>query len=196
MKIIPKKYRKSGFTLVELLVVILIIVTLASMGFVVTKSALKSAAVTKAKKVTVDLAMAIENFQTDHNGVLPIMDPPASGDARIKTDGGNDLMAILINKEKAPISDRVNQSGKSYFAAQEVQARNDGLYINGDEIGLFDPWKSPYYVVMDTDFDDQVADPTAPDRRTVRKKVITFSLGPDGKGGNDEENSDNVYSYK
>lgn len=196
MKIIPKKYRKSGFTLVELLVVILIIVTLASMGFVVTKTALKSAAVTKAKKVTVDLAMAIENFQSDHNGVLPIMDPPSSGDARLKTDGTNDLMAILINKEKAPVSDRVNQSGKSYFAAQEVQSRSDGLYISGDEVALYDPWKAPYYVVMDTDFDDQVVDPTTPGNQAVRKKVIVFTLGPDSKGSNVEENADNVYSYK
>lgn len=196
MKIIPKKYRKSGFTLVELLVVILIIVTLASMGFVVTKTALKSAAVTKAKKVTVDLAMAIENFQSDHNGVLPIMDPPSSGDAKLKTDGTNDLMAILINKEKAPVSDRVNQSGKSYFTAQEVQSRSEGLYIMGDEVALYDPWRAPYYIVMDTDFDDQVADPTTPDNRAVRKKVIVFTLGPDGKGSNVEENADNVYSYK
>ena len=195
MKIIPKKYRKSGFTLVELLVVILIIVTLASMGFVVTKSALKSAAVTKAKKVAVDVSMAIENFQTDHNGVLPITDPPATGDAKMKTEG-NDLMAILMNKETAPAADRVNQSGKSYFSAQEVEARSDGLFVQGDEISLYDPWRSPYYVVMDTDFDDQVVDPTNPGQKMIRKKVIVFSLGPDNKGGTDETNADNVYSFK
>lgn len=195
MKITRKKFRKSGFTLVELLVVVMIIVSLASMGFVVTKNALKSAATAKAKKMSVDLAMAVENFQIDHNGVLPIANPAPNGDTKLKTEG-NDLMSILINKEKAPAADRVNQSGKSYFSAAEVTGKSDGLYIQGDEVGLYDPWKNPYYIVLDTDFDDQVIDPSTTDQRSVRKKVIVFSLGPDEKAGTDEDNGDNVYSYK
>lgn len=201
MKIAPlttKRSPRSAFTLVELLVVIVIIVTLASFGMIAANTARSKADAMKAKKVATDLSMAIENFQTEHNGIVPLDSFSSSDkDEKVRTDNRNNLMRILINKETTDRSDRVNQSGKTYFTAEEVSARVNGMYLKDGEVCLYDPWRNPYYIIMDTDGDEEILDPSDHmNKRTVRKRVIVFSMGPDGEMGTVEKNEDNVYSFR
>ncbi len=194
MKISSTRSLRPGFTLVELLVVIMIVATLATIGTIATRSAFKAADATKAKKVCGDLVLAVENFRIDHNGMFPLDSfSEGTGDEKIRTDVDNSMMAILVNKEKGTV-DKVNQAGKSYFSCQEVDGKVGGMYVRGDQVGVYDPWRLPYLVVLDTNLDDKVEDPTT--QREVSKKVIVFSAGPDGKFGDEVTNSDNVYSYK
>lgn len=196
MKTINKKGKRAGFTLVELLVVIMIIVALIGFGSVGLRKALQNAEETKVRQVCRDLVIAIEQFRMDHNGNFPIEEyPDGDGDLYIRTDESNSLMQILTNREKG--LDRVNQAGKVYFSTKESKAKSDGLYIGpAEEVGLYDSWKMPYYVVMDTNMDDELKDPSDPGNPLLRgKKVLVFSAGADMKIGKDN-NEDNINSWK
>lgn len=60
-----------------------------------------------------------------------------------------------------------------------------GGYIAGvheveeGRLELLDRWWKPYQVIMDTNRDGVVADPSAPDRK-LKENVIVWSGGPDG----------------
>lgn len=180
----------------ELLVVVMIIISLTALGSIGLRSAMRSAAEAKARQTCRDLAMAIENFRLDHNGNLPIDSyPDGDGDLGLRTDESNSLMKILTNRERG--LDRINQKGRAYFSAKEVKSKDDGLYISpdGESVGLYDPWKGAYYVVLDTNFDEEIKDPTEPGSQPLRKKVLVFSAGDDMKIGKDF-NDDNIYSWK
>ena len=200
MKFSPVSLRKQarGFTLVELLIVIVIIVTLASFGMLAANVARTKADAMKAKKVCTDLVSAIENFQIEHNGVLPLDSfSDSDGDEHINTDDTSSLIRILTNRETGERTDKVNQSGKTYFSAEEVTQPAGGIYVSGKGVALYDPWRKPYYIVIDTDGDEQVIDPNdASKKRKIHKKVVVYSYGPDGEYGTMDKNDDNVYSHK
>ncbi|MGL4401138.1 MAG: prepilin-type N-terminal cleavage/methylation domain-containing protein [Luteolibacter sp.] len=62
--------RRAGFTLVELLVVIVIVAALSALGFVGAQRALDSASRTKSIGNLKQLVSATQIFSTDHNGAL------------------------------------------------------------------------------------------------------------------------------
>lgn len=194
MKISPPR-RKSGFTLVELLVVIMIIASLASMGFAVVKMALGRSEDLKAKKACTDLVMACESFEIDHNGMWPLSRlTAAEGQDEVLKTEDNDLMAILLNKEGE--GDAVNQKGQAYFSAEVVNRKSNGIYMKDESIALYDPWGRPYTVIIDTNGDGQILDPKDPAKqRMISKRVVVYSMGPDQETGEARTMDDNIYSY-
>jgi len=81
--------RRSGFTLVELLVVIAIIAVLASVTLVGVSAALAAAKRAKANSTASQLQAAVLNYYTEY-GVYPIPTGTAAGDYVIKDAQGND----------------------------------------------------------------------------------------------------------
>ena len=63
-----------------------------------------------------------------------------------------------------------------------------------------DPWGNPYFIRINVDATEKIPDPTSADAAArVARKIIVWSLGPDGKGGDDAtaaENTDNICSWK
>jgi prepilin-type N-terminal cleavage/methylation domain-containing protein len=199
---------RKGFTLVELLVVITIIVALAGVAFVTAQKAMNTARERQSQKDCADLALSINNFISEHQGVLPV-DALAdlSEDKAISTDVDDpaNMISILMDRERGSEQDHVNRTGKKYVSAQIVDERRGGLYIEGRQMGLYDPWGKPYYVILDVNGDEEIKDPTAKKNqdKPIFSRVIVYGTGLDGAGSqkdhkiqDPEYNADNIYSWK
>jgi prepilin-type N-terminal cleavage/methylation domain-containing protein len=179
----------SGFTLVELLVVISIIVVLAAMSF-----GAANMAMTKAKKLQTSndaraLKQAIQAFNSEYSR-LP--DFGAQGD-EAQTDGeaGAELLTILLGKEE--VSDSMQnkkQIAFGNFKINKTKAKGGLVYSNGGSgarpDGLYDAWGKPFYLKLDTEYDGELEDPFK-QGNIVRDTIIVYSYGADGKvGGGDD----------
>jgi type II secretory pathway pseudopilin PulG len=88
----------------------------------------------------------------------------------------------------------VNLSGKSDANPRGVNYLGDIPKQSGDSPDsnrLNDPWGHPFQVRMDTDYDEQLANPNPgadAAKKIIRGKVIVWSAGPDGKLDTWEDN--------
>jgi prepilin-type N-terminal cleavage/methylation domain-containing protein len=179
----------KGFTLVELLVVISIIVVLAAMGVNVAASAITRAKKLRSTNDATQLLHGIENFDRDY-GRFP--DFGATGE-EAQTDGeaGAELLTILLGKEE--VSDSMqNKKQTAFVEFKESQSRNHGglVYSSGAADarpeGLYDAWGNPFHIKIDTENDGALEDPFTRGK-VIRASVIVYSYGADKKaGGNDD----------
>ena len=181
------KPTSRGFTLVELLVVIAIIAVLAAAGFAGGNAAMNKARKVSAQSVATSIATGVEQFYTEYSA-LPVENPPASADLEnLPTDAsgdGVDVLNILAGKETA--DPPVNSRKIRFFSAKEAKgaganARDGATYTGSTFTGLFDPWGEPYYIVLDTDYDDELTfTPQGNSAVTLRgRRVAVYSLGVD-----------------
>lgn len=190
MKTRPASRRAAGgFTLVELLVVISIIVVLAAMSFGAANMAMN-----KAKKVQTltdanQLVQGIEKFNSEYSR-LP--DFGAQGE-EAQTDGeaGAELLTILLGKEDVTDSMQ-NKKQIPFVNFKENKNKNKGglVYSSGGSgarpDGLYDAWGNPFYIKIDTEYDGELEDPLK-QGNIIRKSVIAYSYGADKKiGGGDD----------
>jgi prepilin-type N-terminal cleavage/methylation domain-containing protein len=184
MKIRSHSRAPRGFTLVELLVVISIIVVLAALSFGAAQVAIKKGNTLKAKTDATALVSAIEQYYQEYSKMPSV----GSGTEEILTQGevGIKLLEILLGKEddtgtmqnprKIPfLSVGVSKSKKK---GGLVYSRNGGQII-----GLYDPWGIPFRIKFDDDYDDEILDPTTPGGIIRNEKVVVYSLGADMKLG-------------
>ncbi len=182
-------HRSKGFTLIELIVVIAILATLASIAYPAYMSFMDDAKRTSSAKTCADIVEAVTRFRTDNNGMLPyVVDavkPDKNDQIFLKTADGEDadMLKILTNNEEDE-DNRVNSLKEFYLKSTEVEEPVDGLYTNPNngELGLYDPWGNPYYVVL-CEEEDGCLDPFASRKKRLRNKpCIVYGLGPDGLG--------------
>jgi prepilin-type N-terminal cleavage/methylation domain-containing protein len=181
----PSRARRSGFTLIELLVVIGIIAILASLAFPVTQAVLNRAYKLKAQAMVKDLQVAINNYLTEYNRL------PQQGDAETPTptNGGSQLIGILMGESSGQNS--MNPRGIVFLNANTAKNNRGGIVDNGGaQISLVDQWGNPYYVVMDGNYDNKIANPDVQSQdQTIsqgappqlRTRVAVYCIGPDGQ---------------
>lgn len=175
------KPNASGFTLVELLVVVAIIAVLAAAGFAGGNAAMQRARKVSAQSVATSIATGVEQFYTEYSAL------PDVGSDKVQTDGaeGIQLLNILAGKETGTTIQ--NARKVRFFSAKEAKSptanpRDGATYTGSTFAGLYDPWGEPYYVVLDTDYDDELdVDPDGDNAPvTLRgRKVAAYSLGVD-----------------
>lgn len=177
------KPTSHGFTLVELLVVIAIIAVLAAAGFAGGHAALNKARKVSAQSVATSIATGVEQFYTEYSAL-----PDVEGDTKLSTASGGkgvDVLNILAGKEGDPPQ---NARKIRFFSAKEAKgvapnARDGATYGSGDAFtGLYDPWGQPYFIELDTDYDDTLEFTPDGDNSAVTlrgRKVAAYSLGVD-----------------
>jgi prepilin-type N-terminal cleavage/methylation domain-containing protein len=141
----------QGFSLIELLVVITIIATLAGLLFPALIAAMQAPKKAVAKNAGINLAIANESFRTDY-GVYPDLGTTGA-DTFVASDNSR-LMNILRARETT--SSKQNPRMTQYFSyknAKSTTKPRDGYDSTGN---LLDPWGRQYKIKYDTSYDDRL----------------------------------------
>jgi len=172
--------RSSGFTLLELLIVIAIIAILASVAFPVTALVIRQARKAEARNEVVNIVRAVTAYNMEYSK-LPLRSP-GSDTETIETD--QEFMAILLGSE----DEALNPRGKSFYTGKEAKERAGGLdYGEGGNSGgakprLVDPWGNTYFVAIDANYDHKLQGPPECGSGDIHQDVICWSKGPPKEG--------------
>jgi prepilin-type N-terminal cleavage/methylation domain-containing protein len=182
--------RKTGFTLVELLVVITIIAVLSSLAFVGGKKAMQNARRVTALTMATAIEQSVNNFVSEY-GSYPKLN--IEGDDVIGTTDKSskysvDFLNALLAIEK--IDKPLNGKGLKFLTVVEGKSKKGGLiYVGGGAAsdtaqvsGLYDPWGGPYLVQFDGDFDEAISARTAAQKKATiirGRKCVVWSNGED-----------------
>lgn len=180
--------RRSAFTLIELLVVITIIGVLAAIAFPVTTAVLDKARKLKTRAVLKDLQVAIKAYQTEYNRY-------PSDDERQLTDGP--LVNILLGTTVG----NFNTRGIQFIDLPMAKNGRGGLIGNSGNYQLVDDYGYPYVILLDTDYNNQIANPDAGNSdpnvsggasNILPMGVAVYSVGKDGA----EQTKDDLASWR
>lgn len=177
--------RSRGFTLVELLVVMAIIATLASVGFTVGQRALEKGKKLKTLQGATSISGAVEQFYAEY-GALPKRDMTA--DEKVATSKGSssfdpEFLNVLLGVEDGETP--LNKRGNRFLTVSEGKGNKDGIIYTDASAkkasAMYDSWGGPFLVAMDGDYDDAVQLKTAAGKPvTLRgKRVAVWSNGAD-----------------
>jgi len=210
---LSKSLIHRGFTLIELLVVIVIIAILVSLAVPVTNIVMKKAQELKIKTVLKDIQVAIGHYRTEYNR-FPI-DPESGG-----TGGDSDIEPFLTDGTVQPMinilmSNVDTSGGSTNMNPRQIKfldlpfARNNQFGIidpsggtgDGSPVQLVDSWGLPYTVLLDTNFDNRIANPDknsndqlissqAPE--FLNSSSAIYSFGPDRQ----ENTKDDIVSWR
>lgn len=209
--------RPLGFTLVELLTVIAIIVILMGLLFPTINTVKNQARAAQAKTDATSMVAAVKAYYTEY-GRYPV--PFAVVDTN-QTDYTYDdngsannynsvLMGILTANTNNPThSTSTNPPAGSWSISADnprqivffegAIAKTPGGYGMQTNGQFLDPWGKQYRIRIDTDYDGAVRDPED-DSNLLRNPVLAWSCGQDMthvyNSPNNASNKDNPTSYK
>ena len=173
--------RTKGFTLVELLIVISIIMVLAALGFAGVQAAMKRSKTVQTQNLVTNLALAVNNYY-DEYGSLPITDP---SDTPLNTQdvAGTNLLTVLLGKEQES-STQLNVRNIKFLEAKQAIGRKPGIVYsqNNTVSAMNDAFGEAIYIVFDSDYDEEIENPIkqGADPDIVRgARAIVYSYGAD-----------------
>lgn len=178
-------HRKHAFTLIELLIVITVIVILMGLLFPAFRGVQDQAKKTQAKNDLIQIVTAVNAFYTEY-GKYPLT-PASPADTTYGTSTTNDK---LFNELRNSSTVTDNTRGIVFISppdAKDSANPRTGIAPTGSgSVGqYFDPWGKPYFVRIDTDYDNQVDNPYSANAGSTPKLqsgAIAWSLGKDGDG--------------
>jgi prepilin-type N-terminal cleavage/methylation domain-containing protein len=185
-----------GFTLVELLVVITIIVILAGAGFSAGNSAIQKAKKTTCLAAATAIESAVNNFYTEYGSMPSDQSTDTQPSAPLKTNDdttGVSLLTALLGLEPSTASPMYNPRKLKFLSAKQSKSKprdavkRDGIvYDENDDDkpeGMYDPWGGPFNIIMDLDYDEKISVKTKAETTTATlngRRVAVWSDGADG----------------
>ena len=180
-----------AFTLIELLVVIAIIAILIGLLFPAFRAVQNQAKQTQAKNDLTQIVNAVNAFYTEY-GYYPVSGITTDAffgsgtvPAGCTRGGGNDvLLDVLRNRVASTLNGRqivfLSPGGAKNTTPPKGGIASDNRY--------YDPWGSQYAVVIDTNYDNTIANPYSDGdgsagTNPVRQGVIAYSYGKNGALG-------------
>ena len=204
----------SAFTLIELLVVIAIIIILAGLLFPAFRGVQNQARQTQAKNDLTQIVAAVNAFYTEY-GKYPTPSGAAAGDCAfswtvpgIPNSYGNDylldeLRACTATDPSCSRAASLNTRQIVYISPPIVKDPSNPksgvgtIAANATQGRFYDPWGSPYNIIMDANYDNTVRNPyvalggSGAGTDPVGQGVIAWSNGKDQQVGT---NSNNIYT--
>ncbi len=174
---------QSGFTLVELLVVIGIIATLATLGTVGAKASMENARKMESRADLVNVTGALNSFYSDY-GIYP--DVPsgtsalalAAGDSVLTLDGSANAQSFV--KALCGEDNTLNPRDSKYLEADNAKANGSKGIAYDSNYSFNDYYGNPYVIIWDSNYDGELLDPlvgaSAPSLRVKTAGVGTGSL--------------------
>ena len=190
-----------AFTLIELLVVIAIIAILAGLLFPAYGAVMEMMRKTQAKTAEMDIETSVKAYFGEYSkypttnagstdvyygaeiaptGVTPMGNNAVLFDVlRNNTGGANGTTVTLLNPKQVPYS--------TPHMVKNPALAVDGVVQNGpSNAGIYyDPWGSPYNVVLDANYDNNITNPytDGPGGSTLNTSVISYANGKNGALG-------------
>ena len=175
MKTLPYR-RQSGFTLVELLVVITIIAVLAGAGFAAGHAAIQKAKRTTALATLTGIESAVNNFYTEY-GAMP------SEKKEVNTTSDTSLVKTLIGEDAT-----TNTRNVKFLSVKEVKkgSKKDGLDYT--DFKLYDPWGNALTIYLDSEYTEKLTVSFGgKDVELNGRRVAVSSVGADKKAGTNDD---------
>ena len=211
----PARSTTAAFTLIELLVVISIIVILMGLAFPVFQSVQNSARKTQAKNDLVQMVTAVNAFYTEYGkypvNVSDSTKDAYFGTVNETAPTGsisytnNDVLIDVLRNNTTSVANgtagtnvvgTLNPRGVAYLDVRAVASNAkpvSGVIPNGATgftaplaIGVwYDPWGSPYKILIDTTYDNNLTNPytDTPGGTMLTTGVVSWSWGMNGKLG-------------
>ena len=214
--------KRNGFTLIELMVVIVIVMVLASLAFLYSSKAIDKASRVKATQQMRDLASGMETYIADYNHP-PIPGGKAPGSNRDRDPGydtiygdppqprrnfGNEAIIAALSGDS--VSEFRMDNGETFKAAQ-LNPKGE-VYVNfpfseekkygvGEDGRLYDPWGREVIIAINA---HSVSSPPNErilqtyglgewtDKKPRYERYAFWSYGKDGKKAEIYANSDDV----
>ncbi len=159
----------KGFTLLEMLVVVAILMLLAGLILAAVTLARDRAKVLRARRDVAQLKSAWDTYYADYNA---FPDPAQIGGNSLVMGymaTGRDVIQILRGLE--------NHHGQNPKGIPYMDFHQNTTYFN-------DPWGNPYRIALDADYDGDVS---VPGNNALRMSVAAWSAGPDGRDDTDDD---------
>lgn len=163
----------QGFTLLEMLVVVSILMVLAGMILAGLSAAQSRAKGLRASREVKQLKTAWDTYYADYSG----FPEDASGNAFPVTESDIACIQILRGIPHADDSAAVAQ----YRSMNPKKIPYMDFHHKTTTFN--DPWGNPYRIALDADYDGEVTIPGG----TLRQSVAVWSNGPDGVPGNKDD---------
>ncbi len=182
---------RSGFTLVELLVVVAIIAVLAGISTGVYGQVAKNAKKKQSAAIARAIEMAIEDYHTEYNCFPPPFRGTTAANDTLDTDdvtGMTTLLADLLGEDTA----QFNLRKKNFLNLENANAEVNGIVYNGANVPteIADPYGQPYIIQVNTSYDQNgVATPGGYRNggTQIAKNVIVYNSGQDQEVGTSDD---------
>ena len=180
---------ERAFTLIEILVVMTLIAILVGIGVPAFTSVMEQARKTQAKNEEQQIIAAVNAFYTEY-GKYPLV----TADTTINntsTPSNSDLFFTLrAVSGGANNANAVNTRAIVFIqppVSKDQTNPRSGIKTSTTDSTWYDPWGKPYNVMIDGDYDNQLANPYAdtppPGGATLYLGVIVWSFGKNGALG-------------
>jgi len=180
-------HQQQSFSLIELMVVIAIIAVLAGLLFPAAQSVLERAKKIQARNDLIQIVTAVTAFYGEYGTY------PTSANGTDSTYGPGYTSSKALFDELRAKTATLNTRQIVFISPPEDGGQANPKGKIGSDGQLNDPWGTPYWIRMDSDYDNQVGNPYATSGagpEPLRHGIISWSAGKDGKLGT---NGDNLF---
>lgn len=150
----------------------------------------KNAYKSYARDAMSQLHLACDDYYEEYQQ-LPLGSTTTVDEVQLTTGKGErTVMAVLCARIGNKDGSRKEEN---FFEGKEAIDGKNGLLRNeeGTYAELFDPWGSPYHILLDYDYNRQLKDPSTREIITDTN-ILIWSPGPDKKPGT----ADDIHSWK
>jgi prepilin-type N-terminal cleavage/methylation domain-containing protein len=188
LRVMQRHSDERAFTLIEILVVMTLIAILVGIGVPAFTSVMEQARKTQAKNEEQQIVAAVNAFYTEY-GKYPLVTADTTIN-KTSTPSNSDLFFTLrAVSGGANAANAVNTRAIVFIqppASKDQTNPRSGIKTSPTDSTWYDPWGSPYNVMIDGNYDNQLLNPYNGDKpggTTLYLGVIVWSFGKNGALG-------------